>query len=160
MQLQAILVMCGDESRAYRTLNMHYIYILRSLRNKDFYIAYISDLKRRLIEHKSDRSHHNTIPSPWRLNPSHNPLSWRNAAGSSENRFLTTKNSRSYCEERKTVCSRTCGHCSRNGVVRWVLIHREYHNQDGDVWSRERTSKLGAPRLRRLKEGLRHTLKV
>ena len=34
----------------------YYVYILRSLKNKSFYIGYSADLKKRLLEHNSGKS--------------------------------------------------------------------------------------------------------
>lgn len=44
--------------------NFHYVYVLRSLKDGDFYTGYTSDLRRRLREHRSGtvRSTMNRLP--------------------------------------------------------------------------------------------------
>jgi len=38
-------------------MNFHYVYILRSNNDGNFYVGYTKDLKRRLIEHQAGRVH-------------------------------------------------------------------------------------------------------
>ena len=46
---------------------MFYVYILESLKNKDLYIGYTADLKRRFKEHNSGVSQSTKRYMPWKL---------------------------------------------------------------------------------------------
>lgn len=46
---------------------MYYVYVLQSLRNDKFYIGYTRDLRRRIEEHKSGKSHTTKRMLPIRL---------------------------------------------------------------------------------------------
>ena len=46
---------------------MHYVYVLQSLKDKNLYIGYSSDLKRRLTEHKTGGSNSTKKRLPFKL---------------------------------------------------------------------------------------------
>lgn len=46
---------------------MHYVYILKSLKNGKIYKGLTSDLRRRLSEHNSGRSTYTRQNGPWKL---------------------------------------------------------------------------------------------
>lgn len=46
---------------------MHYVYILKSLRNNKYYIGYTSNLEKRLHEHNSGRVKFTRLYIPWEL---------------------------------------------------------------------------------------------
>ena len=46
---------------------MHYVYILKSLKNGKLYKGLTSDLRRRLSEHNSGRSTYTSQNGPWKL---------------------------------------------------------------------------------------------
>lgn len=47
--------------------NLHYVYLLQSLKNQSLYIGCTSDLKKRLLEHNQNESYHTSKYAPWRL---------------------------------------------------------------------------------------------
>ncbi len=55
------------ESGSENSKIMFYTYILESVKNKDLYIGYTSDLKKRLEEHNSGKSTSTKRYMPWRL---------------------------------------------------------------------------------------------
>jgi putative endonuclease len=46
---------------------MFFVYVLRSLQNDSFYVGYTHDLRRRIVEHQSGRSHFTKKRGPWEL---------------------------------------------------------------------------------------------
>jgi len=46
---------------------MHYVYVLRSLKDNGFYIGYSANLRRRLSEHVSGESFTTSHRGPWKL---------------------------------------------------------------------------------------------
>ena len=46
---------------------MHYVYVLRSLRDGGFYIGYSTDLRRRTAEHVTAASFATSFRGPWKL---------------------------------------------------------------------------------------------
>lgn len=46
---------------------MHYVYVLRSVRDHGFYIGYSSNLRRRLLEHAEGNSFATSYRGPWKL---------------------------------------------------------------------------------------------
>lgn len=46
---------------------MHYIYILRSLKDKSIYVGYTENLKQRLTEHNSKKAVYTSAHSPYNL---------------------------------------------------------------------------------------------
>jgi putative endonuclease len=46
---------------------MHYVYVLRSLRDDGFYIGYTSNLRRRLRQHSEGNSLATSYRRPWKL---------------------------------------------------------------------------------------------
>lgn len=46
---------------------MHYVYILKSIKNKSLYFGCTSDLNRRIQEHNNGKSFHTKKYLPWKL---------------------------------------------------------------------------------------------
>jgi len=46
---------------------MFYVYVLESLKNKDLYFGYTSDLKKRIKEHNSGENFSTKFHKPWNL---------------------------------------------------------------------------------------------
>ena len=46
---------------------MYYVYVLKSLKDKNLYIGYTNDLKRRLFEHNTNRSKSTKFRTPFEL---------------------------------------------------------------------------------------------
>ena len=46
---------------------MHYVYVLRSLKDSGFYIGYSVNLRKRIQEHKEGFSFATSFRGPWRL---------------------------------------------------------------------------------------------
>jgi putative endonuclease len=46
---------------------MFYVYIIRSQQTNELYIGYSADLKRRIIEHNTDKSFSTKNKGPWKL---------------------------------------------------------------------------------------------
>lgn len=46
---------------------MYYIYVLLSVKNKDLYVGYTKDLKKRYLEHSSGRVRSTKAHCPWKL---------------------------------------------------------------------------------------------
>ena len=46
---------------------MHYVYILKSLKNNSLYIGCTSNLVQRIFMHNQNRSYHTKKYSPWKL---------------------------------------------------------------------------------------------
>jgi putative endonuclease len=46
---------------------MYYVYVLRSLKSKDFYTGFTSDLRKRFDEHNSGRSKYTSVRGPYEL---------------------------------------------------------------------------------------------
>jgi putative endonuclease len=46
---------------------MHYVYVLRSLRDDGFYIGYSSNLRRRMRQHSEGSSFATSYRGPWKL---------------------------------------------------------------------------------------------
>ncbi len=46
---------------------MHYVYVLRSVRDHGFYIGYSSNLRRRLRQHLEGNSFATSTADPWKL---------------------------------------------------------------------------------------------
>ena len=88
------------------THNLHFVYILQSIKNKSLYIGCTNNLKKRLEAHNNGES-------------------------------LYTKNK-----------------------LPWKLIYFEGYTSKVDAFNREKSLKLHAQGLRRLKERLRNTLAV
>lgn len=53
--------------RETKWIYMFYVYILKSLTNKDIYVGYSTDLKQRFIEHNSKRVRSTKLNDPWKL---------------------------------------------------------------------------------------------
>ncbi|AKM84540.1 MAG: hypothetical protein VE98_C0001G0083 [candidate division Kazan bacterium GW2011_GWA1_50_15] len=47
--------------------NMYYVYVLQSKTDRDFYIGFIQDIKRRLYEHKVGKNVSTKSRGPWTL---------------------------------------------------------------------------------------------
>lgn len=59
-------VLLLSDDRPAPSVSMFYVYILQS-HNKDLYIGYTTDLKRRIEEHNSNRSTFTSKKGPWDL---------------------------------------------------------------------------------------------
>jgi putative endonuclease len=46
---------------------MHYVYVLRSVKDGGFYIGYSTDLRRRITEHAAAASFATSFRGPWKL---------------------------------------------------------------------------------------------
>jgi putative endonuclease len=46
---------------------MHYVYVLRSVKDGGFYIGYSTDLRRRIAEHAAAASFATSFRGPWKL---------------------------------------------------------------------------------------------
>lgn len=46
---------------------MHYVYLLKSLKNKSLYIGCTNNLKQRLLAHNQNESSYTSKHSPWQL---------------------------------------------------------------------------------------------
>ena len=46
---------------------MHYVYVLRSMRDDGFYIGYSANLRKRLEQHSNGKSLATSFRKPWRL---------------------------------------------------------------------------------------------
>ena len=46
---------------------MHYVYLLKPLKNGSLYVGCTSDLKKRIVQHNKDMSYHTKKYSPWKL---------------------------------------------------------------------------------------------
>ena len=47
--------------------SLHYVYVLRSIKNGRLYTGYTSDLRKRLEEHKEKRKRYTTYSGPYEL---------------------------------------------------------------------------------------------
>lgn len=60
--------MANEVSFTWHTSFMYWIYILKSIDDKSWYIGYTKDLKRRLVEHKSGYGSRTTsLKEGWKL---------------------------------------------------------------------------------------------
>jgi len=52
---------------AYYIFHMHYVYVLKSLRNGKLYKGFTKDLRRRIREHNLGNSTYTSNAGPWKL---------------------------------------------------------------------------------------------